>query len=79
MNTTDHGRGWVVSDWSERKMVVPGFDENWVYFRSPGIPMIGETRGGERIVQCDFGSFILSPLGQPSELISGTMGRPIFP
>ena len=77
--TTDHGRGRSAADWSEHKKKVPGSDEIWLYLRGPGVPRSGEVRGGDRIYQRDIAPSILKLLGQPTDLIPGSDGRPIFP
>ena len=77
--TTDHGRGRSAADWSEHKKKVPGSDEIWVYWRGPGVPGRGEVSGGARAYQRDIAPSVLKLLGQPTDLIPGSDGRPIFP
>jgi len=77
--TTDHGRGRTQVDWSEHKKKVPGSDEIWVYLRGPGVSARGEVKGGQKVEQRDIVPSVLKLLGQPTDLIPGSSGRPVLP
>lgn len=76
--TTDHGRG-TGEQWTDHGEDVVGAEQIWIAMFGPGVPRLGEIRGGTPVTQSQIAATIASLLGERFTGVTSAAALPLLP